>query len=242
MTLVRRILATTHHALACTMLAGGLLATFDAAALDSLKIIVPAAPGGGWDQPGRALGRRCRPKDRRADHVDNKGGAGGTIGLAQFNSNKGDPNAMMVTGKVMVCAVITNKSPVTLTQVTPIARLTGEYGVLVVPGTSKMQNMADLVAKYKASPGNVSWGGGSAGGVDQFLAGMIVQAVGVRAGKFNYIAFTGGGEALAATMGGHVTVGMGGYSEFAAQIKSGKLRALAHHLATSACPASTSRR
>ena len=160
--------------------------------------------------------------------IVNVGGAGGTIGLAQLiNGHKGDGDAMMVTGKGMVSAVYINKSPVTLTQATPIARLTGEYEILVVATDSKLQTMADLVAMYKANPGSVSWGGGLAGGVDQLTAGMIVQAIGGELGKFNYVAFNSGGEVLAQTMGRHLTVGLGGYNEYAAQVASGKLRALA---------------
>ncbi len=193
------------------------------------KLIVPAAPGGGWDQLGRAVGQSMQGA-KLADRVQvmNVGGAGGTIGLAQLiNSNKGDGNTLMVTGKGMVSAVFINKSPVSLTQATPIARLTGEYEVLVVSAASKLRNMADLVTMFKANPGNVSWGGGLAGGVDQLTAGMIVQAIGGEPGKFNYVAFNSGGEVLAQTMGGHLTVGMGGYNEYAAQIAAGKLRALA---------------
>ena len=229
MTLVRRILATTHHAVACAVVAGGLLATFDAAAIDSLKILVPAAPGGGWDQTGRALQAAMQSDGVvKKVTVDNKGGAGGTIGLAQFvSSSKGDPNVLLVGGMVMVGAIISNKSPVNLSQVTPIARLTGEFEVIVVPGTSKIQSMKELVAQFKANPGGVAWGGGSAGGTDHILAGMIAQAVGVDPAKVNYIAYAGGGEAQAAIMGGHVAAGISGYGEFAAQIKSGKLRALA---------------
>jgi len=228
MTPVRHILATTRRALASTAFAAGLLATFDAAAIDSLKILVPAAPGGGWDQTGRAL-QAAMQSDNIVSKVtvDNKGGAGGAIGLAQFvSSSKGDPHALMMGGMVMVGAIITNKSPVNLSQVTPIARLTGEYQVVVVPGTSKLQSLKDLVAQFKANPGSVAWGGGSAGGSDHILAGLIAQAAGVDPGKVNYIAYAGGGEAQAAIMGGHVAAGISGYGEFAAQIKSGKLRAL----------------
>jgi putative tricarboxylic transport membrane protein len=193
------------------------------------KIIVPAAPGGGWDQLGRATQNTLQAA-KLADRVqvNNVPGAGGTIGLAQLiNNNKGDGNALMVTGKGMVSAIYINKSPVTLSNATPIARLTGEYEVLVVPASSPLKSAADLVAAYKANPAQVSWAGGLAGGVDQLTAGMIVQAVGGELGKFNYVAFNSGGEVLAQTLGGHVTVGMGGYQEFAPQIASGKLRALA---------------
>jgi putative tricarboxylic transport membrane protein len=228
MTLVRSLISTARRGLVCTAAAIGLIASSPALALDSLKILVPAAPGGGWDQTGRALQAAMQSDNIvKKITVDNKGGAGGTIGLAQFvSSSKGDPNAMMVGGMVMVGAIISNKSPVNLSQVTPIARLTGEYEVVVVPGTSKLTSLKDLIAQFKANPGSVSWGGGSAGGTDHILAGMIAVASGVDAGKINYIAYAGGGEAQAAIMGGHVTAGISGLGEFAAQIKSGKLRAL----------------
>jgi len=228
MTPVRQIVTTTRRALVCSAVALGLLVTGEAVAIDSLKILVPAAPGGGWDQTGRAL-QAAMQSDNVVPKitVDNKGGAGGTIGLAQFvSSSKGDPNTLMMGGMVMVGAIITNKSPVNLSQVTPIARLTGEYQVVVVPGTSKVQTLKELVAQFKANPGSVAWGGGSAGGSDHILAGLIAQAAGVEATKVNYIAYAGGGEAQAAIMGGHVAAGISGYGEFAAQIKSGKLRAL----------------
>ena len=171
--------------------------------------------------------------------VDNKGGAGGTIGLAQFiNSSKGDANTMMIGGMVMVGALITNKSPVNLSQVTPIARLTGEYQVVVVPASSKLQSMKELVAQVKANPGSVSWGGGSAGGSDHLLAGMILQAAGVEPAKVNYIAYAGGGEAQADL------AAMGGRHQRVRRIRradqGGKLRALASRR-RSGSPASTSR-
>ena len=229
MTLAHRFAFYSCRDLACAAALIGLLAAVPASALDSLKILVPAAPGGGWDQTGRALQSAMQsgnivPKIT----VDNKGGAGGTIGLAQFvSSNKGDPNAVMIGGMVMVGAIITNKSPVNLSQVTPVARLTGEFQVVVVPASSKIQSLKDLIAQFKANPGSVAWGGGSAGGSDHILAGMIAQAAGVEPAKINYIAYAGGGEAQAAIIGGHVAAGISGYGEFAGQIKTGKMRALA---------------
>ncbi|KQW00806.1 tripartite tricarboxylate transporter substrate binding protein [Rhizobacter sp. Root1221] len=205
-----------------------LLAAPCAMALDALKILAPAAPGGGWDQTARSMQRALQSGDivKRVT-VDNKAGAGGTIGLAQFiNSSKGDPQALMVGGTVMVGAILVNGSPVNLSQVTPIARLTGEYEVIVVPAASRIQKLSDLVVLLKANPGAVSWGGGSAGATDHLLAAMVAQAAGVDPGKINYIAHAGGGEAQAAILGGHVTVGVSGWGEFAAQVKAGKLRAL----------------
>ena len=155
-------------------------------------------------------------------------GAGGAVGLPRFvNNMKGQGNVLMVAGMVMVGAIIANKAPVKLTQTTPIARLTGEFEVVVVPAQSPLQSMADLVALFKADPGKVSWAGGSAGGTDHILAGMIAKAIGVDPRKVNYVAYSGGGPAQAALLGDQVTAGISGWGEFSEQIKAGKLRALA---------------
>jgi putative tricarboxylic transport membrane protein len=200
-----------------------------ALAVDSLKVMVPANPGGGWDSTGRALAAAMTSAgSAKSVQIDNKGGAAGTIGLAQFvNSSKGDPNAIMIGGMVMVGGIIQNKSAVDLSQVTPLARLTEEYLVIVVPASSPHKNMKDLLAAFKANPGSVSWGGGSAGGTDHILAGLLAKSVGVEGGKVNYVPFKGGGEAVAAIIGGHVAAGISGVSEFAQHIQTGKMRALA---------------
>ena len=199
-----------------------------ALALDSVKVMVPANPGGGWDSTGRALVAAMQSAGSiKSAQIDNKGGAAGTIGLAQFvNSAKGDPSAMMIGGMVMVGGIIQNKSAVDLSQVTPLARLTEEYMVVVVPASSPHKSMKDLVAAFKANPGSISWGGGSAGGSDHILAGMIAQDAGVEPVKVNYVPFKGGGEAVAAIIGGHVSAGISGVSEFQQHITSGKMRAL----------------
>lgn len=208
-------------------LLAGFMAT-SAYAFDNLTIIAPAKPGGGWDQTARSIQEVLQSAGlAKAVTVENVAGAGGTVGLAQFaEKNKGDGNALLVNGMVMVGAVLTNKSPVSLGDTTPIARLTGEYEVIVVPAASSLKSMADLVSAMKADLGKVAIGGGSAGGTDHILSALVAQAAGADATKLNYVPFSGGGEALAAIMGGHVTAGVSGYGEWEAQIKSGELRAL----------------
>ena len=198
-------------------------------AIDSLKIMIPANPGGGWDQTGRSFGQAAQAAGLiKSAQYDNKGGAGGTIGLSQFvNSSKGDPSALLVSGLVMVGAIELQKSPVNLSMVTPIARLTSEANAIVVPAGSKLKTLRDLLDQFKAQPTSVSWAGGSAGGVDHIMVGLIAKEIGVNPASINYVPFKGGGEALQAIIGGHVTAGVSGYGEFAEQIKSGKLRALA---------------
>ncbi|TDK35617.1 tripartite tricarboxylate transporter substrate binding protein [Rhizobium deserti] len=214
------------HFILASILAGAMALPAYAA---DYSIMAPAAPGGGWDQTARSL-QTALQKEKISNRVQvmNVPGAGGTIGIAQFASQqKGNPNALMVGGYVMVGAILTNKSPVTLKDVTPIARLTGEYEAIVVPASSEIKTIGDLVAKLKENPGAVSWGGGSAGGTDHIATGLIAKAAGVDPTKINYIAFSGGGEALAAILGSQVTAGISSFGEFESQIKAGSLRLLA---------------
>ena len=200
-----------------------------ALAAANLKVMIPANPGGGWDTTGRALGRALQ-ESGAADTVsfDNKGGAAGALGLAQFvNANKGDGNALMVMGAVMLGGIITGKPPVSLSQATPIARLTSEYNVFVLPANSPFKSMAEVIAQLKKDPGSVKWGGGSRGSTEHIAAAMIARDVGVDPSKINYVAFRGGGEATAAILGGNVTIGGSGYSEFAEYINTSKMKALA---------------
>ena len=207
----------------------GLLAGAMALPASAYTIIAPANPGGGWDQTARTMQTVLQEEGiSPGTQVQNVPGAGGTIGLAQFAAqNAGKDDALIVGGYVMVGAILTNNSPVSLKDVTPIARLTGEYEAIVVPAASPIQTMGELVEKLKADPGAVSWAGGSAGGTDHIAVGLIAKAAGVDPTKINYIAYSGGGEALAAILGNQVTAGISSLGEFEAQVKAGTLRLLA---------------
>jgi putative tricarboxylic transport membrane protein len=216
--------STFIRAMAAFAAAGGL--PLSARAGTQLKMMIPANPGGGWDSTGRALGKALTDaKLVDAITYENKGGAAGAIGLAQFqNSVKGDPNALMVMGAVMLGGLITSRSATGLGQLTPIARLTTEYNVFVLPANSPFKSMKEVVEQLKKDPGSVKWGGGSRGSTEHIAAAMIARAVGVDPARINYVAFRGGGEATAAILGGNVTVGGSGYSEFAEYIATGKMK------------------
>ncbi len=214
-------------------LAAGAAATFglpaQAQAISTIEMFVPAAPGGGWDQTGRSI-----ELSMRADGIitnfqfEHAPGAGGAVGLPKFlGSKKGKENAVMVGGMVMVGSLIANKSPVKMTDLVPLARLTGEALVLAVPTSSPFQKLDDVAKAMKADPGKVSIAGGSAGGSDHILAGMMAKALGVEAKKVAYVAFSGGGPAQAAILGSQVSAGISGYGEFSEQVKAGKMRLLA---------------
>ena len=196
---------------------------------DHLVLVAPAAPGGGWDQTARALQQVIERRGlARVVEVQNVPGAAGTIGLAQFvNAGGGNTRSLLITGLVMVGATLWNDSPVSIAQATPIARLTGEYEVIAVPAASAIGDMRQLIEVFRTRPEAFAWGGGSAGGTDHILAGLLAEAAGVDPRRVNYVAFSGGGEAVAALLGGHVAAGISGYSEFAAHLQSGRLRAMA---------------
>ncbi|MDO5370399.1 tripartite tricarboxylate transporter substrate binding protein [Paracoccus sp. (in: a-proteobacteria)] len=201
-----------------------------AAAQDlELTITAPAGAGGGWDAAARSLQEvMMQTGTAKSVQVINVPGAGGTVGLAQFAQNaSGQPDQLLVGGITMVGAILTNKAPVNLSNVTPIARLTGDPLVVVVPANSPHQTLADLTAAIQADVSRAIWAGGSAGGADHILAALITQAAGADPSKVNYVAYSGGGEALAAMLGGQVTAGISGYGEWQGQIESGDLRALA---------------
>jgi putative tricarboxylic transport membrane protein len=99
--------------------------------------------------------------------------------------------------------------------------------VIVVPAKSPYKSIKDLMEAFKADPKKVSFAGGSAGGTDQLLAGLMAKSVGVDGSKVKYVAYSGGGEAKAAILSGSVAAGISGVSEFADQVEAGKMRALA---------------
>ena len=194
-----------------------------------IKIMVPAKPGGGWDQLGRIIQHVIADKNLSPVSVEviNRGGAGGTIGLAELvGRHYGDPYMIMISGGVMTGAVIAHDSPFSLTDTTPLARLVSEYEIIAVPFNSPYQSLADLVAAFKKNPDDFIWAGGSAGGIDHMLVGLFADAIGLDPKKINYIAYTGGGEAGAAVMGGQVDAGASGLAEWAGLAKGGKMRIL----------------
>ena len=196
----------------------------------SLRIMAPAAPGGGWDSTSRAIQQALQDEKLAAQSVEvyNRPGAGGTIGLAELiNQTRGDGHTVMTMGLVMTGAILTNKSPVNLDSVTPLARLTTEYEAIAVGTASPYQTLQDLVNAFKADARSIKWGGGSAGGTDHILVGLIAQAVGANPRDINYIAFSGGGELRPQVIGNQVSAGVSSYSEFKADVEAGQVRILA---------------
>lgn len=222
-----------------TLLAGGLslpvLAATGACAgtvarrgdLSRLRVMAPASPGGGWDTTARVMQRVIQQAGlARNVQVFNVTGAGGTIGLGQL-ARESDDALLMMMGLVMVGAVETNKSPIAVADTTPIARLIGEAEIIVAPKSSPYGTLKEFVAAWKDDPRGLPIAGGSAGGTDQILAGLVAKAGGVDAKRINYIAYSGGGESLAALLGNKVAAGISGIGEYGEQVVNGDLKGLA---------------
>jgi putative tricarboxylic transport membrane protein len=214
-----------------TLFLGGLLHALPARAAEPpvLKLLIPANPGGGWDLTGRALGGALVSSGQAASvSYENRGGAAGAIGLAQFaNAYGGDPHALMVMGAVMLGGIITGKPPVGLSKVRPIARLTNEYNVFVLPPQSPFESMREVLVQFRNDPRSIKWGGGSRGSTEHVAVHMLARALGVDARRINYVPFRGGGEAAAALMAGYLSVGGSGLSEFLPHMASNRMRAVA---------------
>lgn len=201
------------------------------AAISAVNVIAPADPGGGWDATARALGQVLTDSGLVGSApVSNIGGAGGTVGLASL-ATETDPNTLMITGSVMIGAVETNASDNRVEDTTPIAALTEEPLVIVVPADSEYETLQDLVDAIVAEGKGVAVTGGSAGGIDHILAGLLLTEAGIAPEEvpntLNYIANSGGGEALTMLLGSTVQAGISGVGEFSESVLSGDLRALA---------------
>jgi putative tricarboxylic transport membrane protein len=208
--------------------AAGLLSRPAAAqTVPSLHIIVPAAAGGGWDLTGRTMEKVLRQTGGIGSaQVENIAGAGGSVALPQFLRMKGENDLVMVTGFTMVSACIANQSPYSITSTTPIARLTGEAHVLVVPQASPFKTLDEFIAALKADPKKVPVAGGTPGGSDHITLGLIASSAGINPRDLNWIGYDGGGQVQTALLGNHVQAGISNWSEFSGQVVGGRLRPL----------------
>lgn len=194
-----------------------------------VSVMIPANPGGGWDGTGRQAMGAMAAAGIYAEGVNftNTGGAGGTIGLAEFqNAQTGKSDALAVFGAITVGSIMLNNSPLDLADFTPIARLTAEYDVLAVDANSDIETLGEFVEALKADPGAHPVGGGSAGGVDQIALALLAQEAGIPVPDLNYIPQASGAETVTAIVNGTLKAGISGISEFQQFAEQGRIRIL----------------
>lgn len=197
--------------------------------LTKLSLYIPGGAGGGWDQTGRALGAAIQSVGLAREVVyENKGGKGGTIGLTDFVERfNRDPAALLIGGMVMLGAIAVNRPAVTLAQVSPIARLTNDFMVLVAPSGGRFPDMNALTAAMRKDLSAVGFTGGSAGGVDHMLAGMIARQLRLDVGRLKYLPTSSGREAMDLLEKGEAQIAISSYSEFQTAIENKRLIPLA---------------
>ncbi|MPY99596.1 MAG: tripartite tricarboxylate transporter substrate binding protein [Actinophytocola sp.] len=197
--------------------------------MTGLRIMVPNSPGGGYDTTARTIAKTMEEtRLARTVEVFNLPGAGGTVGLGRLVNEKGNGKLAMQMGLGIVGSTYTNTSPSSLADTTPVARTVEEPEIIVVPKDSEYTTIDQLIADWKANPGEVPVGGGSSPGGPDHLAPMLTaEAVGIEPEDVNYIPYDGGGELLASLLGGKVAFGASGISEYLDQIEAGELRVLA---------------
>lgn len=202
--------------------------TAGASARSALTLIAPANAGGGWDSTAREAQQALRSESIvNNPQVVNVPGAGGTIGLSQLSQMRGEATTMMITGITMLGAIHINGSGIDLDDVTPIARLTDDYDVVVVPADSPINTIDDLVDAWRANPTNFPFGGGSLGSLDQMIIAQIAGEAGIDPTSVNYLAHSGGAELATALLSGTITASVSGYADFEDQIEAGRLKMIA---------------
>jgi putative tricarboxylic transport membrane protein len=197
--------------------------------LSGLRIMVPNAPGSGYDATARTVAKVL--DDSRIVHsveVFHLPGSGGTVGLQRMVYEKGNGRLLMLMGQGMVGAQYTHRSAATLEETTPIARLIEEPEIVVVSKNSRYDTLTELADAWIDEPSGVTVGGGSTpGGPDHLAPMLIAKAIGIPPREVTYVQHDGGGALLAAILDERVAFGVSGVGEYADQIKSGQLRALA---------------
>ena len=213
---------------ASLVLAAPTTASVPSRSFDKLNLYIPANAGGGWDATGRALGAALQAAGQAAEVVyDNKGGQGGLVGLPDFVQRYGsDPNALIVSGLVMVGSIALHRPAVDLRQLQAVARLSTDLLVLIVDKASPYKDAASLMRDLKSRPQAVAMAGGGAGGVDHLCTAMIARAATADLNQLQYLPFAGGADMLKALADGRAQAAVSGYGELKKALLSGQVRAL----------------
>jgi tripartite-type tricarboxylate transporter receptor subunit TctC len=218
------------------ILAGSLLVSTAIAAAQStwperpITMIVPFPPGGVADTVARPLAEALGRELKQAVVIENKVGAGGALGFAAAARAPADGYTLLLgLSSISILpeadALLGRKPAYTLSQFRPIARLTADPTVLVVRSDAPWKTLAEFIADAKRKPGAYNYGSSGNYGTMHVPMEMLKASAGFR---MVHIPYTGAGPAVLALLGGQVDALASGPSTVAQQIKSGKLRALAH--------------
>ncbi len=193
----------------------------------TVEVIVHTAPGGGNDLLGRAIAQMLAKENLLPVRmmVLNKPGGNGAVAAAAIAEKAGDPHTLgLITSAWIANPLTTSEAKVTVRDLTPVARLLLEPALFAVRSDSPFKTLKDFIEAAKARPGELKQSGGSITARDNIIRQTLQQHTGA---KWAFVSFQGGGERLAALLGGHVDMMVIEPQEAGEQIRAGKLRVLA---------------
>ncbi len=198
-----------------------------AAAQQNFRIMAPCTAGCSWDVQAHAIADTLKAEGlANGVEVYNLPGQGGALGLQQLMKYPGDMSQLMTMGIGTVGGTLLNKSPFSLLDATPIARLAADFEVVYVAESSNIKSLSDLKAAILSKPESLTWGGSSAGSTSHMMAGLIVNAAGGDPKKIKYIPSSGNLQAAKAVINGELGIATGSYTVISDLIASKQIRAL----------------
>lgn len=224
-------MTTTRRAIlaaACLMLPG-IAGAQEAYPSHAITMIVPFPPGGVADQTGRPLATALEKVLNQPVAVSNRQGAGGAVGMAAAANAKPDGyTVLMALSSISIIPeadkLFGRQPAYTIDQFAPVALISADPTVLVVPEQAPWKSVAEFVADAKKRPGEIAFSSSGVYGTLHMAMEMFATSAGI---KLKHVPFTGGGPALTALLGNHVQALASGPGPVIPQIKAGKLRPLA---------------
>ncbi len=191
-----------------------------------VRLVVPFSAGGAADVPGRILTQKLTEALGQQVVVDNRPGAGSTIGADNVAKSPPDGYSLLtISNTHYVSAALYKKLPYdSVTDFTPITQVTSAPNVIVVHPSLPAKSVKELIALAKSKPGKIDYASSGNGSTQHLTGALFCKMAGI---EMTHIPYRGSGPATADLLSGQVTVGFPGIAGMLPQIKSGKLRALA---------------
>jgi putative tricarboxylic transport membrane protein len=191
----------------------------------AMEFIAPASPGGGWDLTCRSSAKVLQETKMVPVPItvfNKPGGLGAVVFNDIVRNRRTDDYVLIAFSSVLTSQLALRNIKATYKDITPIASLVVDYGVLAVKKDSPYKDLKSILSAMKQNPASVSWAGSSApGGLDHFKLCLLAQSYGIAPKDVRYVAFQGGAEALASLLGGHVAGFVGDAGEIAAHSEAG---------------------
>jgi tripartite-type tricarboxylate transporter receptor subunit TctC len=191
-----------------------------------VRLVVPLSPGGFADTPTRLLAPRLSTQLGRQFFVENRPGAGGTIGADFVAKSAPDGHTLLITGTPHVISAHLYKAlPYdALKDFTPVALIaSGPYALVVNPQRLAAGSVRELIAAAKAQPGKIDYASSGNGSAQHLVGALFNSMAGV---ELNHVPYKGSGPAMQDLISGQVSVSFAGIPNVLGHVKSGRLRAL----------------